>query len=220
MLTLYNDEKTVQTEGDQFKTQENEGQSATPSMPVTLEVPTRKHTRRLRRLTHQFEGAGVYGDNATETDRPSSHWSMASDLSSVSDSSTVSSYRTASSQDHSPTSGEGLSVKDTMTLFRSMTDELLQGMKLLEDRMSEMERKIESSQRKLETRVDGVEKWLQETHGENRLSPTVTEDTGVNEVPSAAVLDTVREVCLESNVEACLLLHINLCMYNMELPLL
>jgi hypothetical protein len=197
VLTSPNDEKTLQTEGDQFKTQENDGQLATsPSIPVTLEVPTRKRIRRSPRLAHQFEGAGVDGDNATETDHPS-YWSMASDLSSVSDSSTTLSYRTASSdltRDNSPTSGGGLPVKDTMTLFRSMKDELLQGMKqLLEDRMSKMEQKFESSQRKLETRVDDVEKRLQEMHGENGLLPTVTEDTRVNEVPSAAVLDTVKE---------------------------
>ena len=224
VLTSPNDEKTLQTEGDHFKTQENDDQSATsPSMPVTLEVPTKKRIQRLPRLAHQFEGAGIDGDNATETDRPSSYWSMASDFSSVSDSSTTLSYRTASSdltRDNSPTSGGGLPVKDTMTLFRSMKDELLQGMKqLLEDRMSKMEQKFKSSQRKLETRVDDVEKRLQEMHGENGLLPTVTEDTGVNGVPSAAVLDTVREVYM--SVEACLLLHICACIiwsYRVQQP--
>ena len=42
-----------------------------------------------------------------------------------------------------------------------MKGELLEGMKqLLEDRMSDMEWEIESSQHKLETRVDDVEKEL------------------------------------------------------------
>lgn len=78
-----------------------------------------------------------------------------------------------------------------------MKDEPLQGMKqLLEERMTEMERKYQSTQHRLEARVDGV---LQEICREkNREFPTVTGGNGVDKVPSAAVLHTVtvREICV------------------------
>ena len=198
VLTSYNDEKRVQNEGDQLKAHENEDQS--PSLPVTLEVPTRKRIQRSQRLTHQFEGAAIDGENVTETDGPSHHWSIASSVSSsVSDSSTLSSYQTASScptRDHSSTSGGGLLVKDTMTLPQTLKDELLHGVKqLLEERMTEMEQKIESNQHRLEARVDSVEKQLQEIcRDKNRLFPAMTGGNGMEKVPSAAVLDTVQEV--------------------------
>ena len=203
VLTSYSDNETVQNEGDQFKVQDNEGHSSTSPMPVTLEVPTRKRIQRSPRITHQFEGTGADGDNATEKDGPLSHWSRASVSSLFSDSSTSSSYQTASSgpvtHDHSPTSAGGLPVKDPMTVIQSMKDELLQGMKeAFEEKMTEMEQKVENSQCRLEARVGDLERQLQEIHRENGTSSILTEGRKeVDEVPPVAGLHTVREVsCL------------------------
>ena len=71
-----------------------------------------------------------------------------------------------------------------------MKDELLQGMKqLIEDRMSEIERKIESSQHKLETRV---EKELCKRCTGRRTD--CDRRQWMDDVPFAAVLDTGRKV--------------------------